>query len=86
MTRVHAVVALALLILGVVVLNQYHDARVELATAKHEYVYQMCNDSRQEVSGTSEQACGDAQDRTHTEFLCAERNALPSNHCWVEDK
>ena len=73
-------------LVGVAVVSDYRGARAELSTAKREYVYQICNSARQEVNGQSEQECGRAQDRTGTEFLCEQRNADPSNHCWVEEK
>lgn len=81
-----ALFGVLLITLSVVVVSQYRASQTELVTAKHEYVYQICNDSRLAVSGTQEQECGNAQDRTSTEFLCTERNSLTTNTCWVEDK
>lgn len=42
-------------------------------------VYTICADARGMIDGASEQACDDAQDRTHTNYLCN-----PSGNCWVE--
>lgn len=53
--------------------------------AKRE-VYAVCNSARLEISGQSEQACGDLQDKLGIEYLCQERNDLPTNHCWTEAK
>lgn len=48
-------------------------------------VYTICNESR--LSPTiHEEQCGNIQDATHTEFLCASNNTSPATHCWVEDK
>lgn len=55
------------------------------ATAKS-LVYAICQQSRQEISGASEQACGDAQDQLDVEYLCKENNSLASNRCWTEAK
>lgn len=49
-------------------------------------VYAVCNGARLEISGASEQACGDLQDRLGVEFLCDSNNSLTSNHCWTEAK
>lgn len=49
-------------------------------------VYAVCNSARQEMSGASEQACGDLQDKYNIEFLCEARNSEASNHCWTEIK
>lgn len=49
-------------------------------------VYAVCNQSRQELNGTAERACGDIQDQTGTEFLCSANNMEANTHCWVEVK
>lgn len=49
-------------------------------------VYTICNESRLATNGPLEQACGDAQDASTSEFLCADNNQDPSTHCWVELK
>lgn len=49
-------------------------------------VYAVCNQSRQQINGAAERACGDIQDQTHTEFLCASRDMNANTHCWVEVK
>lgn len=84
--RVILPLVLITLVLGVVIGFQYRDSVVELRLAKHEYVYHICNDARLEVSGESEEACGQAQDRTGTEFFCHANNQDPSTTCWVEDR
>lgn len=86
--RERAMLPLVLLtiVLGVVVGTQYRNAQTELGIAKREYVYQICNNARQEDNGASELECGRAQERTSTEFLCEQRNQYPDNVCWVEEK
>lgn len=54
--------------------------------AERRSVYVLCNTARQEISGVSERACGDEQDRTHTEFLCSNNAPIPTVRCWVESK
>lgn len=49
-------------------------------------VYAVCNESRLVTNGQLEQACGDAQDASSSEFLCDQNNQDPSTHCWVELK
>lgn len=49
-------------------------------------VFAICQEARQEMSGASEQACGDIQEQLNIEYLCDERNSLASNHCWTEAK
>lgn len=48
------------------------------------YVYAVCEDAHLKVDGVGEQACGDAQDKTNTEFLCT--NPSEQAACWVEIK
>lgn len=74
------------LAVALVVTGQYAEARKDERAAKRDYVYQLCNDARQELSGASEEACGQAQDSTNTEFLCEANNMSPSTYCWVEWK
>lgn len=50
-------------------------------------VYQVksiCDKAHREVNGTSEEACGNAQDITGTEYIC--ENNTPDADCWVEVK
>lgn len=49
-------------------------------------VYTICNESRLVINGQLEQACGDAQTASSTEFLCSANNQDPDTHCWVELK
>jgi hypothetical protein len=48
------------------------------------YVQAICDQSHNARDGNLEQRCGEAQDKTHTEYLCAERS--PTSRCWVEVK
>lgn len=47
-------------------------------------VQAICDKAHREISGASEQACGSAQDVTHTEYLCDSIGFAA--HCWVEAK
>jgi hypothetical protein len=49
-------------------------------------VYAVCNNSRLVINGQLEQACGDAQTASSTEFVCDHNDQNPSTHCWVELK
>lgn len=71
-----------LAVLAFVVVGQYNASRHELAASKVEYVQTVCDIAHDEISGASEQACGDAQDQTGTEYLCNHINTS----CWVEVK
>lgn len=72
-----------LLLAGVILGGSINNAAAQSAAAE---VYAVCNNARLEISGTSEAHCGDLQDRYHIEFLCNERNASQTNHCWTEIK
>lgn len=48
------------------------------------FVKAICDYSHTQVNGALEQRCGDAQDKTNTEYLCATRSF--DNNCWVEQK
>lgn len=82
MTNKLLTISLALLI-GVMFGTAINNAAAESAARE---VYAVCNSARQEISGTSEQACGDLQDKYNIEFLCEARNSEASNHCWTEVK
>lgn len=41
-----------------------------------------CQVAHENIDGASEQACGDAQDRTGTEFVCNQTGEA----CWLEVK
>lgn len=47
-----------------------------------ETVYAVCERSRAVANGELERACGDAQDRSGTEYLCHQDGTV----CWVEVK
>lgn len=61
-------------------------ARHDATNTKKALVFAVCQESRMEINGASEQTCGDLQDMLHVEYLCNERNNLMSNHCWTEAK
>lgn len=42
----------------------------------------ICNTAHNEINGASEEACGAAQDTTHTEYLCSSTG----QYCWLEVK
>lgn len=78
--------SLIALMLTSMAVGQLFTAHTEASTSKHDYVYAICNQARTQLSGASEQQCGEAQDRTSTEFMCEHNNSLTSTHCWVESK
>lgn len=47
-------------------------------------VYAVCNSAHQEISGASEQRCGELQDKYNIEFLCSDTSA--GINCWTEIK
>jgi hypothetical protein len=73
---------LLVIVLAVIVIGQYRDSQKLLGANKIKYVQTICDKAHNEVSGQSEQACGDAQDRTNTEYLCNQTGTS----CWVEEK
>lgn len=54
----------------------------QVQVANMHEAYSLCLTAHAEVSGASETACGNAQDKTHTEFLCDKTNS----YCWLEVK
>lgn len=56
----------------------------ENATRVNDTVKAICDYSRSVISGEAEEACGIAQDRSQTEYICTSVN--PTADCWVEDK
>lgn len=46
------------------------------------YTKQVCDKSHNEISGSTEQLCGELQDKTNTEYLCNQTG----NYCWLEVK
>lgn len=44
--------------------------------------YKLCMGAHRETNGASESACGAAQDRTSTEFVCNQTG----DYCWLEVK
>lgn len=69
-------------LLAVVILRGFDDAHKQLAASQVEYVQTICDQAHNEINGASERACGDAQDKTNTEYLC---NSINTS-CWVEAK
>lgn len=67
-------------VLSMVVVGQYTEAAAELSTAKKQYVQTICENAYQKIDGKTENDCGNAQDKTNTEFLCNYQT------CWVEEK
>lgn len=63
---------LSLAVLGTLALRE-HSKLQDIAS-----VQAVCDKAHSEISGTSEQACGDIQDRTGTEYICGQFR------CWVE--
>jgi hypothetical protein len=47
-------------------------------------VYEVCQYTR--TTNAHEDACAIAQDVSHTEYLCTQRNTSKTNTCWVEVK
>lgn len=73
-----------LVLLVWLVIGQYHLAQRNAQAVAVLGVQQICDAAHREFDGTSERACGDAQDRTHTEYLCS--SLTPAARCWVEVK
>lgn len=72
------------LVAGVIAGNELVTSQYDQSQAKLSYVQTVCDYSRTVVSTSEEQKCGDAQETTHTEYLC---DSLTANaHCWVEQK
>lgn len=82
----NAIKWLCLAIISIAVIGQYGAARQENRSAQFEYVYNVCNHARTELDGESRAQCGEAQDSTHSEFMCDRDDMLPSTHCWVEGR
>lgn len=75
----------SLALLTWVAVGQYHEASSNADNARKVQLVQMtCDKAHHEFSGASEEACGQAQDSTDTEYLCA--SAQPDASCWVEVK
>lgn len=72
------------LVLVVVAWGGFQDSQRELVEAKASYVQTVCDKAHRELSGASEQECGDAQDKANAEYLCD--GVSPSARCWVEVK
>lgn len=77
-----ATIALALMA-GLIIGGAINSAAANNAAAE---VYAVCNSARQELSGASENQCGNLQDRYNIEFLCNANNSSADTHCWTEIK
>lgn len=73
------------LILALIVAAQYRDARAEEQTAKHAYVYEVCEQARTQSYVITEEDCANVQYQNKVEYLCTARNSSNTNHCWTED-
>lgn len=74
--------AIAMMVITTVMFLEMYDQQGKTIRA----VYAVCNNSRLVTNGQLEQACGDAQTASSTEFLCEHNNQDPTTHCWVELK
>ena len=76
----YAYIALIALLLVIFGLEMRQGGKAEqLADMRHTYA--ICMKAHGETNGKSEEDCGNAQDRTHTEFLCNQ-----AGYCWLEVK
>lgn len=75
-----AVITLLLLAFGFIMIQV--GKQQQLADMRH--AYSICMTSHAQLNGKLEDACGQAQDATHTEFICA--NYTPDANCWLEVK
>jgi hypothetical protein len=63
--------------------NLHHVSAYEVTHAHIlQQVKEVCDKAHAEISAASEQACGDAQDATGSEYLCDSFG--PTANCWVE--
>lgn len=62
-----------------------NSAPQENTTRVNETVKAICDWSRDMQSGAAEEACGIAQDKSMTEYMCPSYDA-PNIKCWIEDK
>lgn len=75
---------LCLGVISIAIIGQYNGARAESNAYQRDYVYTVCNEARITLDSAKRVQCGQAQDKTHTEFLCSSDDMSPSTHCWVE--
>ena len=79
MKTLHAsIIALLLVAFGFIMIQT--GKQLQLGAMRR--AYSLCLAAHAEVNGDSERACGDAQDQTHTEFLCDKAG----EYCWLEVK
>lgn len=72
--------AVFLFVFGVIMVQAGKQAQL----AHMRETYSICMKAHGESSGASEEACGNAQDATHTEFICS--SAASNANCWLEVK
>lgn len=73
-----AIIGLLLVAFGFIMIQVGKQQQI----SQQQQAYQICLKAHSEISGASENACGQAQDRTHTEFLCNQTG----HYCWLEIK
>lgn len=59
--------------------------KLEGRQLKEDRAYSICTEAHAEVSGSSEEACGEALDAAGKTFQCAYPNTAESN-CWLAEK
>lgn len=65
--------------IGLMLSDYYkHTESSSVRAVQVQMVQQVCDIAHGEVSGYSEEACGNVQDQTNTEYICN------STSCWVE--
>lgn len=73
------------LVLAIVVISERRQTHSTALQAQNtQYVQQVCDAYRQTDSARLYRQCGDAQTKTHTEYLCDGGSIEAS--CWVEQK
>lgn len=72
------------LIIGLIIVNQFIDARKFEQQEAEAYVYSVCQNTRTNPT-ISELACANAQDDTGLTYRCEQRNQSINTHCWVEE-
>lgn len=77
-----SIVAVLLFVFGFTMLQVGKQS--QLAAMRH--AYSVCQTANSEINSASEKACGEAQDATHTEFVCGQVIVPRALHCWVEVK
>jgi hypothetical protein len=74
-------IGVVLFVLCVAGVDSYRQAQAQDYKAKLDWAKSVCDESRQDPTTASYQKCGEAQDATHTEYLCNNVGG-----CWLEVK